>query len=450
MTLSTSSAGLAGISRIARCASFFTICVAVTAQQDERTVTTIGNAGLMVATEPTTQTVLALDDQAGGPMVTRRFDGATFNNVATAGPSLRALGAFSACSSTEMVMFGGTPAGGGTPLGDTWRWNGSAWTQLTPAIAPAPRFGAAIAQLPSGAAMLFGGASSSAPGAVLGDTWFFDGSNWTTPTSNPVQPSARVGASMCPDGNGNLLLFGGLDASGAFLSDTWQFDGVNWTQLVGVGQPPARAYAGMDLDALPTLAGLVRNDVVLMGGLSSGTIQDVWRFRNGAWAVVPGLIYNSASTFVTAATDAVRDTVVAVDAVISLPAASCGSRFTTFGAGCGFPMTLAGDDIVVAGGNLTLTIDATGFPNAFLFVSFDPAAAPGAGFPTPWPGCARFVGNAAGVSGTVGLALTGAGTGTLTVTASYSTALIGTRINYQAADFAVNSLSNALEVRVGN
>jgi len=454
MNDSNPSTGAAGFSRIARCASFFTVCVALAAQQDERTLATIGDAGLMVATEPTTQTVLALAEQVGGPMLTRRFNGAAFVNVATTGPGLRGLGAFSACTANDMVLFGGAPQNGGAPFGDTWLWNGTAWTQLNPATSPSPRFGAAIARLPGGDAVLFGGASSNAVGAVLGDIWFFDGSTWSQPSNNGNQPTARAGASMCPDGNGNLLLFGGIDAAGNFLDDTWQFDGVNWTQLVAAGQPPARAYAGMDLDALPTLAGNVRNDVVLLGGLSSTSIQDVWRFRNGAWAVVPGLTYNSTSTFVRAATDAVRDTVVVVDGVFSLPASSCGSRFTQFGFGCGAAMTLAGNDLVVAGGNLTLTIDATGPANAFLFVTFDPAAAAGAaGFamPAPFaPGCARFVGNAAGFAGVSPLALSPLGAGTLTVNAVYTPALIGTRLNYQAAAVGFGSLSNALEVRVGN
>ncbi|MEO6593689.1 MAG: hypothetical protein ABIP94_02930 [Planctomycetota bacterium] len=81
-----------------------------------------------------------------------------------------------------------------------------------------------------------------------------------------------------------------------------------------------------------------------MGGLSVFGLADAWRFRNGNWSQVAGLTFNTPSMFVSAATDESRDTVVAVDAVSSLPGTSFGSSFTQFGCGCTTTMTGISDD----------------------------------------------------------------------------------------------------------
>jgi hypothetical protein len=54
-----------------------------------------------------------------------------------------------------IVMFGGQ---GSTVLGDTWTWDGSSWSQVTPAsLSPPPRFGHAMAfDAVRGATILFG------------------------------------------------------------------------------------------------------------------------------------------------------------------------------------------------------------------------------------------------------------------------------------------------------
>jgi hypothetical protein len=78
----------------------------------------------------------------------------------------------------------------------TWTWDGSNWTQQTPATSPPPREAAAMAYDPAtGNIVMFGGQVRN---GVSGDTWTWDGSNWTrqTPTTSP---SARSGAAMAYD-----------------------------------------------------------------------------------------------------------------------------------------------------------------------------------------------------------------------------------------------------------
>ncbi|MFK7742485.1 MAG: kelch repeat-containing protein [Planctomycetota bacterium] len=452
--LATSRGGVSSIALFAL--SLAAAAPAQGAPQDDRYFSTVGRAGLMVTTEPQSQTVLALDSVSlttGSPMITRRFDGVAFQAVGTgAAPAVRATAAFAGCSSSQVVLFGGVGPAGGAPFGDTWVWNGASWAQLAPAVAPTARYSPASAQLASGDAIVFGG--QSATGAMLGDTWRFNGSTWTQLAI--AGPSARAGASMCSDGQGGIILFGGSGAT--LLNDTWRFDGTSWQALSPSNPPSARAFAGMDVDMLPTLAGTARNDIVLFGGAGAGN-GDVFRLRNGSWSTVPGISLTTPSTLVVAATDAVRDTIVVVDAVIpSTPAQTCGSSFTEFGVGCGCAMTLRGQSATTAiapgsSGSTTLVLDVTGVPLNFVFVLLDPTAVAAVnGFAVPgFPGgCQRFVGTAAGVAGAVGAVLDAAGNGTVNVSVPNNPVFLGSRMNYQAADFAQVCVSNALELRVGN
>src|SRR5438094_15430 len=68
-------------------------------------------------------------------------------------------------------------------------------------------------------------ARAVAAGAARGLSWTFDGSTWTQ--ASPAQsPPARSGASLTYDtAAGTEVLFGGSDAAGAALGDAWAYDG---------------------------------------------------------------------------------------------------------------------------------------------------------------------------------------------------------------------------------
>src|SRR5439155_21996111 len=57
-----------------------------------------------------------------------------------------------------VVLFGGTRGDGGSPLDDTWTWDGCRWTQAKPATSPPGRsFGNLASDPSSGKVILFGG-----------------------------------------------------------------------------------------------------------------------------------------------------------------------------------------------------------------------------------------------------------------------------------------------------
>ena len=156
---------------------------------------------------------------------------------AGAGPSARSGAAAAALGST-MLLFGGSS--NGTPLGDTWTWNGSTWMQL-PVTGPAPRFHAAAATVPGGV-LLFGGDSGS---GALGDTWLWDakGGTWAQQKNAAPAPSPRSQASVGVM-NGVVVLFGGTDGTLQF-SDTWTWSGTSteggWV-LMDPAAPPTPRY----------------------------------------------------------------------------------------------------------------------------------------------------------------------------------------------------------------
>lgn len=185
----------------------------------------------------------------------------------------------------KMVLFGGT-----TPDRGTWEWDGEFWTQVSD-MGPAPRreFGMAWDNA-SKCVLLFGGAAVSPDGGadpgpnptLFGDTWSWDGENWTQ--VEDTGPAARfVFAAASDSTRSRVVLFGGANfAQGnpQALGDTWEWDGSLWTLQNETG-PSARSGHRMAFDS-------VRARTVLFGGsLIDGSAQgDTWEWSGTAWVLV--------------------------------------------------------------------------------------------------------------------------------------------------------------------
>jgi galactose oxidase-like protein len=192
-------------------------------------------------------------------------------------PSARYAAAMAYDAATgDIVLFGGLNviSGTGHTYGDTWTWNGSAWTKQHPATSPPARGAAAMTyDAATGDIVLFGGNSISGHGHQFGDTWTWDGSTWTK--QHPAtSPPGRSGASLAYDpATGNAVLFGG------FLHGTWTWDGSTWTKQQPATSPPLRGYAPMAYDP-------ATGNVVLFGGEQRGKeamLGDTWIWDGSAW-----------------------------------------------------------------------------------------------------------------------------------------------------------------------
>ena len=122
-------------------------------------------------------------------------------------------------------MFGGHSANG--LLSGTWAWDTVGWSQLSPATTPPALYGASMAYYNGPGTdqlLLFGGVGAS---GFTSGTWSWDGTNWSQ--LSPAQhPSARYEAAVAYDpASGQVVMFGGTGPSGA-LGSTWTWQVPKW------------------------------------------------------------------------------------------------------------------------------------------------------------------------------------------------------------------------------
>ena len=181
-----------------------------------------------------------------------------------------------------VLMFAGRdsnnkPAGSYVPYDDTWVWNGVDWTQLSPATVPATRHGHQMAfDKTLNKVVMTGG---EMPGASYDETWTWDGVDWTLLTT-ANSPGIRVFHAMEYDDSRNVLVLhsGKNKTSNTLYGDTWEFDGSNWTQVDNSG--PAYGWYRIAYDA--------NNQEILVQGGSTTPNHSTsdglsWSFGEGIW-----------------------------------------------------------------------------------------------------------------------------------------------------------------------
>jgi cysteine-rich repeat protein len=189
-------------------------------------------------------------------------------------------------------------------LQDTWEWNGTRWTNLTPEVVPPEwpcgRDAVAMAyDSARGRTILFGGSADPFYSAPFQDLWEWDGTGWMdlTPAVIPPEwPRARSAHAMVYDSSrGVVVLFGGLAVEDTYenLQDLWEWDGNGWVNrtplVIPAEWPDPRCFHAMAYDSS-------RGIVVLFGGDGVGfqETQDIWEWdgESGEWmnktpAVIP-------------------------------------------------------------------------------------------------------------------------------------------------------------------
>jgi hypothetical protein len=210
---------------------------------------------------------------------TWEWDGAAWTPRDVVGPSARYDHAMASLAG-KVVLFGGRVDGGPSDaVGDTWEWDGQTWTQRC-VSGPTPRYGHAMAAL-NGRIMLFGGDINGRidrPTNPVGDTWEWDGSSWTQRFVSG--PPARRHHSMTTVGD-KIVLYGGEDTSEAPLSDAWEWDGSAWTQILV--SPPTSALVPPTF--VPTSGfAAVAGGAVLLG--TFGSTSQTWTFAADTWTQV--------------------------------------------------------------------------------------------------------------------------------------------------------------------
>lgn len=174
----------------------------------------------------------------------------------------------------KLVLFGGSTPG---HLDDTWEWDcvTQIWTEKCKEAAqcerPSARAGHAMAYHPSNGILLFGGGA----GAPNNETWAWNGTSWTKLTPPGAQPvPERFWNAMVYDSClDRIILFGGGDAN-TILNDTWAWDGTRWCQICpndpsADPAPRSRHVMAFDPDRCKT---------VIFGGYinAADVLDDTW------------------------------------------------------------------------------------------------------------------------------------------------------------------------------
>lgn len=335
-----------------------------------------------------------------------------------------------------VVMFGGVDSGNfpASINNETWEWNGTDWTQRTPTASPGPRFSMAMAfDSARNVHVMFGGSSST---ARLAETWEYDGVTWTQ--ANPATtPPARGNHGMVYDATRNrIVMFGGRGA--ALLGDTWEHDGVDWQQVSAAVAPSPRTGFGMAFD-------LLRGATVLQGGLTNAPNNETWEYLGGQWyryRLVPSPAgtgrTNQAMTFVLANTNVVMfGGAGSADLADTWEFGGAVASAATYGLGC-------------AGSNGTPTLDVATLPAIGSSFDLQLANVPPGGFtllvaggggatslPVPGTACTQFVQQPFAPVG----ALAPGGTATFSIAIPSNPSLQGLAVHFQGVALdAVNAL----------
>jgi len=210
----------------------------------------------------------------------------------------------------RIVMFGGVGQGGTALLGDTWEWDGTDWTQRTPPVSPSPRWSVAMTyDAARRVTVLFGGGATTFQAPPAPDAhWEWDGTTWS---QGPAGPPVRFAAGLAWDSARNrTVLFGGAAACMAFtcptFGDTWEHDGAAWTRVATTGAPARTGHS--------TFYDPLRAATVVTGGQSacfpacSTVFGDTWEWNGSSWtqgAARPWLGHSGAAIFDVARTRAI-------------------------------------------------------------------------------------------------------------------------------------------------
>jgi hypothetical protein len=131
---------------------------------------------------------------------------------------------------SQVVFFGGCDSVAQTCSDATWLFDGTAWTNPTPAQRPSGRSQHVLAyDVLADKTVLFGGANASFE--TPQDTWSWDGTTWAQVTT-AATPAGRTGAALVwQPKRERLALVGGWGTDSFGRTDAWEWIGTDWQRV---------------------------------------------------------------------------------------------------------------------------------------------------------------------------------------------------------------------------
>ncbi len=240
------------------------------------------HSGLKMAYDPVHQKSILFGGQISTPTgsmygnETWQWDGTTWTELSPrSSPPGRYHHAMAYDTSNQTIVLFSGDDNSWPYFADTWLWNDSTWLRYADdTFVPGRRSDAAFSYAQTGQSMLFGGQTET---SLDPNTYRWQGNQWQMLTPATF-PSARVGTQLVRNSTGSqLLLFGGKDASDTYLNDTWAWQGDTWVQQTPATPPPPRGYAGLTYDHS-------RQVWVLFGGQDTHHyLGDTWEYDGATW-----------------------------------------------------------------------------------------------------------------------------------------------------------------------
>ncbi len=178
----------------------------------------------------------------------------------------------------KCLMYGGQA--GSTYMDDTWSWDGTNWTLETPANSPGALAGNAGIGRHRMASNVFdleilmhAGRSGS---TLLNTTFKWDGTDWSqiTPATSP--PPNQAASLTFDEARMRYVAFGGASSGGVPRDWTWEFDGTNWVDRGGYA---GAAVSGM---SMAYVSGLQKTYV--FGGFNGAFVGRTHEYQTNAFA----------------------------------------------------------------------------------------------------------------------------------------------------------------------
>jgi hypothetical protein len=212
----------------------------------------------------------------------------SWTEVAASGPAAREDHTWTASPGADVAyLFGGRD--GGTVFGDVWAYDlaADAWTELTPASGPAPRFGHEAAWVDGVGVVIFAGQAGA---TFFDDLWAYDpdANAWRELPTDGMRPVGRYGSCAAVGPDGDLWISHGFTSDGVRFSDTWRYEfaAETWTEATPAtgDRPVERCLHGCWWTA--------DGELTLYAGQTTGVtaLGDRWLLADGAWMELGGAL----------------------------------------------------------------------------------------------------------------------------------------------------------------
>ena len=229
---------------------------------------------------------------------TWEFDGANWVQIATDGPLVLNPTLTWDGTRNEVLMLG-MAEDGKTVM---YRYLGSTWERIQPEALPeCVSLTGMVWQEHNGKVLVAGGGCIN--GNALGQTWEWDGVNWTKITTTGGVIGGVIGHAMTYDSaRGETILFGGTEF-GFDRNDTYRYRDGRWLRAGTTYAPGPRSL--MVFESAPE-----HEAIWLFGGLNA--FGDLWKYANGNWQRITSPNQPVTCLFPVGTWDSTRDRLVIV------------------------------------------------------------------------------------------------------------------------------------------